>query len=122
MILATLLIRWFGVAGCWIFTGAVTIVCLLLIINTPVSRFISKVSDKIEERKLIKENAHLDTKSDMVPEGEQVTIRDISGKSRSIHPAGTGKDDTAFNDKKRPIKIVDGSSMPENDEPDKAAD
>ena len=120
MILATLLIRWFGVAGCWIFTGAVTIVCLLLIINTPVSRFISKVSDKIEERKLIKENAHLDTQSDMVPEGEQVTIRDISGKSRSIHPAGTGKDDTAFNDKKRPIKIVDGSSMPENDEPDKA--
>ncbi len=120
MILATLLIRWFGVAGCWIFTGAVTIVCLLLIINTPVSRFISKVSDKIEERKLIKENAHLDTQSDMVPEGEQVTIRDINGKSRPIHPAGTGKDDTAFNDKKRPIKIVDGSSMPENDEPDKA--
>ena len=57
MFIASLLIKWFGVAGCWIFAIVVTIICLLLIINTPVSRFISKIGDKLEERKLIKENA-----------------------------------------------------------------
>lgn len=115
MILATLLIRWFGVAGCWIFTGAVTIVCLLLIINTPVSRFISKVSDKIEERKLIKENAHLDTQPDMVPEGEQVTLRDMD--SRKGQARGQSKPAAAFPEKKREIRIVDGNSVQEPAEP-----
>ncbi|MBR5517074.1 MAG: DNA translocase FtsK [Firmicutes bacterium] len=79
MLLATLLIKWFGVAGCWIFAIVTTIICLLLIINTPVSRFIRKIADKIEERKLIKENAHLDIpQDDIVPEGVQVSMKDIS--------------------------------------------
>ncbi len=74
MILATLLIKGFGVAGCWIFTLVVTFISLLLIINTPVSRFFEKISDKIEERKLIKEHAHLDmtTEDD---QGVQVAMR-----------------------------------------------
>ena len=36
MILATLLVKGFGVAGCWIFTLVLTFICLLLLINTPV--------------------------------------------------------------------------------------
>ncbi len=60
MILATLLIKWFGKAGCIIFTLVAIFICLLLIINTPVSRFFEKIGDKIEERKLIKQHAHLD--------------------------------------------------------------
>lgn len=48
MILATLLIKGFGTAGCWIFSLVVSIICLLLIINTPVSRFIGKIGDKME--------------------------------------------------------------------------
>ena len=61
MILAALLVKGFGVAGCWIFTLVTTFICLMLLINTPVSRFFEKIGDKIEERKLIKEHAHLDT-------------------------------------------------------------
>ena len=60
MLLSSVLIMWLGKGGCWIFTVVVTIICLLLIINTPVSRFFEKIGSKIEERKLIKENAHLD--------------------------------------------------------------
>lgn len=60
MTLATLFVKWFGQAGCWIITIAVTVICLLLLINTPVSRFFAKIHDKLEERRLIKENAHLD--------------------------------------------------------------
>ena len=93
MFIATLLIKWFGVAGCWIFALVVSIICLLLIINTPVSRFISKISDKIEERKLIKENAYLDIpQDDIVPEGTQVSMKDLAPTP------------------KREIKIVDGNS------------
>ena len=60
MLLATLLIKWFGVAGCWIFAIVVTIICLLLIINTPVSRFIRKIADKIEQQLLREIRAALD--------------------------------------------------------------
>ena len=55
MLLGSVLIMWLGKGGCWIFTVVVTIICLLLIINTPVSRFFEKIGSKIEERKLIKE-------------------------------------------------------------------
>lgn len=86
MTIASILIKWFGEAGCWIFTIVMTIICLLLIINTPVSRFIRKIIDKVEERKLIKENAHLDLVEDenIVPEGTQVSIKDIAKPNRDI--------------------------------------
>ncbi len=74
MILATLLVKWFGVAGCWIFTIVLTLICLLLLINTPVSRFFEKIGDKIEEKKLIKEHAHLDISSED-EQGVQLAMR-----------------------------------------------
>ncbi len=59
MLIASILIMWLGKSGCWIFTVVVTLICLLLIINTPVSRFFSKIGEKMEERRLIKENKDL---------------------------------------------------------------
>lgn len=75
MILAALLVKGFGMAGCWIFTLVTTFICLMLLINTPVSRFFEKIGDKIEERKLIKEHAHLDIASE-----------DEQGVQIAIHP------------------------------------
>lgn len=93
MFIASLLIKWFGFAGCWIFSIVVSIICLLLIINTPVSRFIQKISDKLEERRLIKENAHLDIpQDDIVPVGTQLSMKDLT-----VAP-------------KREIKIIDGNN------------
>ncbi len=60
MLIASALIKWLGVAGCWIFSIVTALVCLLLLINTPLSRFIHKISEKLEERRLIKEHSHLD--------------------------------------------------------------
>ena len=60
MILATLLVKWLGLAGCWIFCIVATLICLLFLINTPISRFVDKIMEKIEERRLVKEHAHLD--------------------------------------------------------------
>ncbi len=79
MILASVLIKWFGTAGCWIFSVVVTLICLLLIINTPVSRFVGKIGDKIEQRKLIKEHAHLDVDPEVVPERPNREIKIVDG-------------------------------------------
>ena len=89
MILATLLVKGFGAAGCWIFTLVLTFICLLLLINTPVSRFFEKISDKVEERKLIKEHAHLDIASED-EQGIQVAMRpDIVIKQTNSEPVTT---------------------------------
>lgn len=60
MVVASLLVKWLGTIGSYIFTVAAIIICLMLIINTPISRGLMTISEKIEERKLSKEYAHLD--------------------------------------------------------------
>ncbi len=60
MLLASVLVKWLGNAGTYIFTVVVGIICLMLIINTPISRGLQSISEKMEERRLIKEHAHLD--------------------------------------------------------------
>ena len=104
MILASWLIKWLGTAGCWIFSLVITAVCLLLIINTPVSRFITKVGNKIEERKLVKEHAYLDFDESVIEEGHQVSMKDMGKKSFD--------NGTALSDRKEAIKIVDGNATP----------
>ncbi len=54
------LVKWLGKVGAYIFAIAGTLICLMLIINTPISRGIQNISDKVEERRLTKEHAHLD--------------------------------------------------------------
>ena len=68
MLVATLLVKWLGEIGSYIFTVAGIIICLMLIINTPISRGLMTISEKIEERKLSKEYAHLDDEIDVTEE------------------------------------------------------
>ena len=55
MVLGTFLTKLVGTVGLYIFSIVVIIISLLLVANTPVSRSIEKISDKAEERKLLKE-------------------------------------------------------------------
>ena len=107
MVFGSALIMWLGKSGCWIFTVVVTMICLLLLINTPVSRFFAKIGEKVEERRLIKENAHLDMDTQgesPIPSGVQVKM-DFSSTN-------TGSPKVS---EKHEIKIVN-SSILENDE------
>ena len=79
MLCAALLIKWFGKAGCWIFAVVMVLISGLLLINTPVSRFISKIFEKMEERKLMKEHAHLDYMSED-EQGIQVAMNEMKVK------------------------------------------
>lgn len=76
MVIGSVLVMWLGKSGCWIFTVVVTLICLLLLINTPVSRFFAKIGEKMEERRLIKENAHLDFETED-DQGIQVDMKTL---------------------------------------------
>ena len=76
MVLGSILVMWLGKSGCWIFTVVVTLICLLLLINTPVSRFFAKIGEKMEERRLIRENAHLDYETED-EQGVQVAMKSL---------------------------------------------
>ena len=115
MLLGSVLIMWLGKGGCWIFTVVVTIICLLLIINTPVSRFFEKIGSKIEERKLIKEHAHLDMDTED-EQGIQTVMNNLPGTQSA--QAGQKRIGSEFRDTPRPasheIKIV-SSGQPQDE-------
>ena len=115
MLLGSVLIMWLGKGGCWIFTVVVTIICLLLIINTPVSRFFEKIGSKIEERKLIKEHAHLDMDTED-EQGIQTVMNNLPGTQSAQD--GQKRIGSEFRDTPRPasheIKIV-SSGQPQDE-------
>ena len=115
MLLGSVLIMWLGKGGCWIFTVVVTIICLLLIINTPVSRFFEKIGSKIEERKLIKEHAHLDMDTED-EQGIQTVMNNLPGTQSA--QVGQKRIGSEFRDTPRPasheIKIV-SSGQPQDE-------
>lgn len=55
MSMGTFLIKTIGRVGLYVFASVVIIICLLLVINTPVSRGIEKLSGKAEERRRIRD-------------------------------------------------------------------
>jgi len=55
MALGTFLTKIIGKVGLYVFSVVAVIICLLLTINTPVSRGIERISDKMEEHKILRE-------------------------------------------------------------------
>lgn len=51
MYIGSLLVKAFGVPGLYILSVLIIVICLLLIINTPISRFFEKAAEKRQERK-----------------------------------------------------------------------
>ena len=115
MILASLLTKWFGTAGCWIFSVVVLIISSLLLINTPVSRFASRIGDKLEERRLIKEHEHLDDET-IIEEGVQMSMNDTSKESRIIGPEKAEKRNPFMSSHKREIKVINSSVLEEKED------
>ncbi len=55
MCLGLALNKCFGELGLWVVTLSVVFICLLLFINTPISRFIERGKEKREERRILRE-------------------------------------------------------------------
>ncbi len=104
MTFATLLVRWLGEIGSYIFTVCGIIICLLLIINSPISRGLSKISEKIEERKLSKEYAHLDEENGVQtempavkqgwPEIRKPSADEVRQNNQKTRGVSSGKEET----------------------------
>lgn len=54
MTVGSLLVKYIGKVGLIAFSLVIVFICLMLVINTPVSRGIEKIHDKVEERRIIK--------------------------------------------------------------------
>lgn len=106
MLLGKIFIMWFGKVGTWIFTIVITVICLLLIINTPISRFIEKVSEKIEERRLIREHAHLDEEEYIE---EQVEMKSLPVANNPWPSESTPKKHSFFPIKNKEVKVFNSS-------------
>ena len=130
MLLASLLIRWFGVAGCWIFSGCVLLIAALLLINTPVSRFIGKIGEKREERRLIRENAHLDREDLYEEEDGQIRMKEKTVSSSAKARNGANREAQDYMDKestsrpfrsgnKREIPVFNSSVLEEDRQEDR---
>lgn len=57
MMLGVLLVKLIGKAGLYILSGVVTLICILLIINTPLSKAMENHKNKREEKRLLREMA-----------------------------------------------------------------
>lgn len=146
MICASMLIKWFGKMGCWIFAVVMILISGLLLINTPISRFISKIFEKMEERKLLKEHAHLDYMNED-EQGVQLAISDIhkpmkkpvsekkvtvinssvleerkKGSSQAALPSGSVQNTAASAVTEQPALIVNGMNIAVDTEPAKPAE
>lgn len=64
MTVGTLLVKFIGKVGLYVFSTVIIFICLLLVINTPVSRGIEKIQDKFEERRILKAKEAEDIFSD----------------------------------------------------------
>ncbi len=117
MLLATLFVRWLGLAGCWIFCIVAALVCLLFLINTPISRFFGKIAERVEARKLEKEHAHLDIEPE--PQEGSPTGKDARRLSGTQMQMQLGEPPSSLaaaaqrTKEKREIKIINSSVLEE---------
>ncbi len=94
MCLGSLLVKLLGIKGLYIFSAVVIAVFLVLIINTPVSRFFERMSDKRRWKRDEKEERELERQLEEVLAGENAEKMQPKDK---MHPGGNNSDE------KRPL-------------------
>lgn len=112
MLISSAFIIWLGKAGTWILTSVVTMILLLLLINTPLSRFVEKIADKIEERKLIRANSHLDEYYEETFESNsQSKLDPIAYKSNFSKTDNSANNTSAKVEKRKPLFAQMGNNI-----------
>ena len=86
MTVGTFLVKTIGMVGLYVFSIVAIIVCLLLVINTPVSRGIEKIASKAEEHRLLREKLKAEDASPFEPETEAEPFVGTAPKSAAAAP------------------------------------
>ena len=115
MIISGLLIKWIGEPGCWLFSIVVLLSMIMLVINTPISKFFTFIGDKIEARRLEKQNLHLnDNPEDENVSGNQTAM--FKGNDHEIKIVGGKNDSVKSNDSKKKEYVSPSQIAPISDE------
>lgn len=110
MTIGTFLVKTIGKAGLYLFSAVVIVICLLLLLNTPVSNALEKHKEKSEEKRLLKEKMADASQSQ---EEEIFTEEDRS----SVKKPEDIKIITPFSDEKVVGKLGKSSDFAVDDEP-----
>ncbi len=74
MVLGKVIVKFIGMAGLYIFSSVVIIICLLLLMNTPVSRFFEKAKERKEARAVSKEERRIEREKEEALRNQQMQM------------------------------------------------
>lgn len=100
MTVGTFLVKTIGLVGLYIFSGVVIIISLLLVINTPISRGIEGISNKIEQRKLLKEEEKEESAAKEKPQQKEEQQSFFKPKTHDVKIITPFDDEPKANDSK----------------------
>lgn len=113
MVIALALTKMVGEMGLWIVTIAVIFVCLLLFINTPISRFFERWKEKRQERKLLRlaKQEEKEEQLTIVTEDEKKVVKPKKKKDNS-NIFTLMKDDELFGPMEKGGYGIEDQNMP----------
>ena len=74
MVLGKIIVKFIGMAGLYIFSSVVIIICLLLIMDTPISRFFEKAKERKEARAVSKEERRIEREKEEALRNQQMQM------------------------------------------------
>lgn len=74
MVLGKILVKFIGIAGLYISSSVVIIICLLLIMDTPISRFFEKAKERKEARAVSKEERRIEREKEEALRNQQMQM------------------------------------------------
>ncbi len=102
MVLGKIIVKFIGMAGLYILSSVVIIICLLLIMDTPISRFFEKAKERKEARAVSKEERRIEREKEEALRNQQMQMM-MERDSHSSNAFGEAAASNNMTDRQRKI-------------------
>ena len=102
MVLGKIIVKFIGMAGLYILSSVVIIICLLLIMDTPISRFFEKAKERKEARAVSKEERRIEREKEEALRNQQMQMM-MERDSHSSNAFGEAAASSNMTDRQRKI-------------------
>lgn len=102
MVLGKIIVKFIGMAGLYILSSVVIIICLLLIMDTPISRFFEKAKERKEARAVSKEERRIEREKEEAIRNQQMQMM-MERDSHSSNAFGEAAASSNMTDRQRKI-------------------
>lgn len=102
MVMGKILVKFIGIAGLYIVSSAAIIICLLLLMNTPVSRFFEKAKERKEARAVSKEERRIEREKEEALRNQQMQMM-MQRDTHSTNAFGEAAASSNMTDRQRKI-------------------